>query len=134
MDSAAHVPDAFGVNTLVLLVRPESAPEMSEDELQALQARHLAYRSDLRERGLTVANGPVMRQSDESYRGVTIFACDLAEATRPQPMPLLATTSATFVECSTPTESFERYAKAAWRWTLTSRGRNSRFDVGDSGR
>ncbi len=82
MNPAAHVPDAFDVYTLVLLLRPESAPEMSDDELEALQARHLAYRSDLRARGLTVANGPVLRQRDESYRGVTIFACDPVEATR----------------------------------------------------
>lgn len=76
------VPDAFDVFTLVVLRRPSTAPEMSEAELDELQARHLAYRNELRVQGLTAANGPMGAQSDESYRGMTIFTCDAAEATR----------------------------------------------------
>jgi hypothetical protein len=38
-----NIPEAFDVYTLVLLRRPPDAPEMSEEELDALQARHLAY-------------------------------------------------------------------------------------------
>lgn len=77
-----HVPDAFDVYTLVVLRRPEDAPEMPDDALDALQAEHLAYRADLRRRGVLVANGPFLEQSDESYRGLSIFRCDLAEAAR----------------------------------------------------
>lgn len=77
-----NVPDAFDVYTLVVLRRPEDAPEMPEDALDALQAEHLAYRADLRRRGVLVANGPFLEQSDESYRGLSIFRCDLAEAAR----------------------------------------------------
>ena len=55
---------------------------MSEEDLDALQARHLAYRAELRQRGLVVANGPFGEQSDPSYRGLSIFACDPAEAAR----------------------------------------------------
>jgi uncharacterized protein YciI len=77
-----NVPDAFDVYTLVLLRRPVDAPEMSDEELDALQARHLAYRAELRRRGVLVANGPLREQSDESMRGISIFACDLAEAAR----------------------------------------------------
>lgn len=77
-----NVPDAFDVYTMVLLRRPANAPEMSEEDLDELQARHLAYRADLRRRGVLVANGPLGDQSDESMRGLSIYACDLAEAAR----------------------------------------------------
>ncbi|NJD29379.1 MAG: hypothetical protein FIA92_13915 [Chloroflexi bacterium] len=77
-----NVPDEFEVYTLVLLRRPADAPQMSDEELDALQARHLAYRADLRRQGVLVANGPLGEQSDISMRGLSIFACDLAEAAR----------------------------------------------------
>jgi len=77
-----NIPDAFDVYTLVLLRRPADAPAMSDEELDALQARHLAYRAELRRQGVLVANGPLSEQSDVSLRGLSIFACDLAEAAR----------------------------------------------------
>jgi uncharacterized protein YciI len=76
------VPDAFDVYTVVILRRPADAPELSEEELDALQARHVAYRADLARRGMIVANGPFDEQSDQSYRGMSIFACEPAEAAR----------------------------------------------------
>ena len=77
-----NTPDAFDVYTVVVLRRPPGAPEMSDEALEALQTRHLAYRADLRQQGLVVANGPFDEQSDESYRGMSIFACDPAQAAR----------------------------------------------------
>ena len=77
-----NVPDEFDVYTVVVLRRPANAPEMSDDELDALQARHLAYRAELRRRGVVVVNGPFDEQSDPSYRGMSIFACDPIEAAR----------------------------------------------------
>lgn len=77
-----NIPDAFDVYTLVLLRRPAGAPDMSDEELDALQARHLAYRAELRRQGVLVANGPLGEQTDESMRGLSIYACDLAEAAR----------------------------------------------------
>ena len=77
-----NVPDAFDVYTLVLLRRPADAPAMTDAELDALQARHLAYRAELRRQGTLVANGPLGEQSDIAMRGLSIFACDLAEAAR----------------------------------------------------
>ena len=77
-----HIPDAFDVYTVVVLRRPHDAPEMSDEDLDVLQARHLAYRSGLAEQGLLVVNGPFAEQSDGSYRGMSIFACDVAEAAR----------------------------------------------------
>jgi hypothetical protein len=76
------IPDAFDVYTVVVLRRPAGAPEMSDAELDELQARHLAYRAGLGQRGLLVVNGPFDEQSDPSYRGMSIFACDPAEAAR----------------------------------------------------
>ena len=77
-----NIPDAFNVYTLVLLRRPADAPAMSDEELDALQARHLAYRAELKRQGKVVVNGPFDEQSDVSMRGLSIFACDLAEAAR----------------------------------------------------
>jgi len=77
-----NIPDAFDVYTVVVLRRPDNAPDMADEELDALQARHLAYRADLGRRGLLVVNGPFGEQSDASYRGMSIFACDEAEAAR----------------------------------------------------
>jgi uncharacterized protein len=77
-----NIPDAFDVFTLVLLRRPPDVPEMSDAELDALQARHLAYRAELRRRGVLVANGPLAEQSDPKLRGLSIFACGLDEAAR----------------------------------------------------
>ena len=55
---------------------------MSDEELDELQSRHLAYRAELRQRGVLVVNGPLGEQSDESLRGLSIFACSLEEAAR----------------------------------------------------
>ncbi len=76
------IPDSFDVYTVVVLRRPADAPDMSDEELDALQARHLAYRAELGRRGVLVVNGPFDQQSDPSYRGMSIFACDAAEAAR----------------------------------------------------
>jgi uncharacterized protein len=76
------IPEAFDVCTVVVLRRPDDAPEMSDAELGELQARHLAYRAELRRQGAIVVNGPFGEQSDPSYRGMSIFACTPAEAAR----------------------------------------------------
>jgi uncharacterized protein YciI len=77
-----NVPEAFDVYTMVILRRPADAPQMSDEELDALQARHLAYRAELRRRGVLVVNGPFGEQSDVTLRGMSVFACDLDEARR----------------------------------------------------
>ena len=77
-----NIPDAFDVYTIVLLRRPPDAPEMSEADLDALQARHLAYRADLHRQGILIVNGPLSEQSNPALRGLSIFACSLEEAAR----------------------------------------------------
>lgn len=82
MSRDPNVPDAFDVYTMVLLRRPADAPEMSDAALDELQARHLAYRAELKRQGVLVANGPLGEQTDTSMRGLSIYACSLAEAAR----------------------------------------------------
>jgi uncharacterized protein YciI len=77
-----NIPDAFDVYTLVLLRRPPDAPQMSDTELDSLQAQHLAYRAQLRREGRLIVNGPLDEQSDLAMRGLSIFACDIEEARR----------------------------------------------------
>jgi len=77
-----NIPDEFDVYTVVVLRRPPHAPEMSEEELDRLQSAHLAHRAELGRSGKVVANGPFDEQSDPSFRGMSIFACDAAEAAR----------------------------------------------------
>ena len=77
-----NIPDAFDVYTVVVLRRPAEPAELPDDELDALQSRHLADRAELARQGVLVANGPFDAQSDPSYRGLSVFACDLAEAAR----------------------------------------------------
>jgi uncharacterized protein YciI len=82
MSPDPEVPVAFDVVTVVVLRRSVDGPDLPDDELDALQARHLAYRRELVSRGVIAANGPFDEQSDPSYRGMSIFACDPAEAAR----------------------------------------------------
>lgn len=77
-----NIPDEFDVYTVVVLRRPADTPAMSDEELDALQARHLAYRAGLVRQGVLVANGPFDEQTDSTYRGMSIYACDPAEAAR----------------------------------------------------
>lgn len=82
MPGDPNIPDAFDVYTLVLLRRPADAPQLSDEELDALQTRHLAYRAELRRQGVLVVNGPLGDQTDPRMRGLSIFACSLEEAAR----------------------------------------------------
>jgi uncharacterized protein len=70
----------FDQHTLVLLVRPPDAPELSEEEADALQDAHLAFRADLRDRGYLVAGGPLLDQDDERLRGISVMSVDPATA------------------------------------------------------
>ena len=74
------IPDRFEQHTIVFLVRPPNAPELSEAELDALQVEHLTYLRDLQRRGVLVANGPLAEQTDERLRGISIYALPVSEA------------------------------------------------------
>jgi uncharacterized protein YciI len=82
MPQDPNIPAAFDVYTLVILRSSANSAPMSDEELELLQTRHLAYRADLGRQGVLVVNGPFLGQSDPTYRGMSIFACDAAEAAR----------------------------------------------------
>ena len=82
MTADPSIPDEFDVFTVVVLRRPDDAPQMTEEALDELQARHLAYRAELWRQGTIAANGPFGEQSDPTYRGMSVFGCDPAEAAR----------------------------------------------------
>lgn len=72
----------FDRHTLVLLVRPPDAPELTDAEAAELQDRHLAFRADLRDRGHLVGGGPLVDQDDERLRGISIMSVDPETARR----------------------------------------------------
>ena len=76
----ALVPEDREEHTIVFLVRPPDAPSFTEEELDRLQVEHLTHLRDLRRRGLIAANGPLSSQTDERYRGVSIYTVPLDEA------------------------------------------------------
>jgi hypothetical protein len=82
MPRDANIPDAFDVYVMCLLRRPPNAPLLGNEELDRLQADHLAYRADLKRRGAIVANGPFDRQTDISLRGMSIFTTTIDETAR----------------------------------------------------
>lgn len=68
--------------TVVFLTRPSDAPELSDQELDALQERHLAFLARMQAEGHTLASGPVTGQPDESLRGISIYRTSVEEARR----------------------------------------------------
>jgi uncharacterized protein YciI len=70
----------FDQHTLVLLVRPPDAPELSPEEADALQDAHLAFRADLRDQGYLLGGGPLLDQDDERLRGISLMSVDPATA------------------------------------------------------
>ena len=72
----------FDRHTLVLLVRPPDAPELTDEDAAELQDRHLAFRAELRDRGYLIGGGPLVDQDDERLRGISIMRCDPETARR----------------------------------------------------
>jgi len=68
--------------TLVFLRRPPDAPTMSDEELDELQQRHLAFNAGLRESGQIVTNGPLIGLLDVSLRGISIYRTSVEETRR----------------------------------------------------
>lgn len=79
-DGDALVPEKFDEHTVVFLVRPDDAPTVGEDELDRLQVKHLTYLRELMRRGVLIANGPLLEQSDERLRGISVYGVPLGEA------------------------------------------------------
>jgi uncharacterized protein len=72
----------FDTYTLVLRRRGPRALEFSEEELDRLQAQHLAHLEAMRERGVLLAGGPLRDQPDETLRGLSLYTTDPEETRR----------------------------------------------------
>lgn len=70
----------FDSFTVVLLRRPDDAPDLPEAELERIQAEHINYMQAQRDAGVLLANGPFVDQDDIALRGTCVYALGLAEA------------------------------------------------------
>ena len=68
--------------SFVLLRRGPRANELSEDELDRLQAAHLAHLDAMSEQGVMAVAGPFGEQPDETWRGFCLYTVELDEARR----------------------------------------------------
>jgi uncharacterized protein YciI len=73
-------PPQLEPHTVVLLRWPERLPDLTEDELESLQAEHVAYQRSLREQGVIALAGPFDGQPDERWRGLSIYRVPPDEA------------------------------------------------------
>lgn len=76
------VPAELDVRTVVYLRRGTHPPDLPEEESEALHHAHLAYLAELGRQGLIAANGPLLGQSDESLRGMSVYTVQPDEARR----------------------------------------------------
>jgi uncharacterized protein len=76
----ALIPERFDEHTVLWLVRAPDAPELSEEALDALQVEHLTYLRELKRRGVLIANGPLIEQTDVRMRGMSVYRAPLDEA------------------------------------------------------
>jgi uncharacterized protein len=67
---------------LVLLRRPEDAPDYDDAELERIQREHLAHHARLRVSGEVVTNGPVIEPPDPALRGLTSYRTGSLEESR----------------------------------------------------
>jgi uncharacterized protein len=70
----------FDRYTVILLTLRPDAPDMTDEERDELQDRHLAHGADLQDRGLILARGPLTDQDDERLRGFSVWSVDQATA------------------------------------------------------
>jgi uncharacterized protein YciI len=68
--------------TAVFLRRPPDAPNLPQEELNAIQQEHLAFHAKMRAEGHVLFNGPLSGQPDESLRGIAIYRTSVDEARR----------------------------------------------------
>jgi uncharacterized protein YciI len=72
----------FESYSFVLLRRGPRALEFSDEELEVLQAQHLAHLAAMSERGVLALAGPFSEQADETMRGFCLYRTDLEETRR----------------------------------------------------
>jgi uncharacterized protein YciI len=73
------MPPGMASFTFVLLRRPENPPDLPEEELDRLQAGHLAHLDRNRADGSIAAAGPFSDQSDPRLRGIELWTLPVDE-------------------------------------------------------
>jgi uncharacterized protein YciI len=68
--------------SFVLLHRGPRAAEYSDEELEGIQAGHLAFLDEMRGQGHMLVAGPFRDQADETLRGLCIYRTTLEETRR----------------------------------------------------
>ena len=68
--------------TFVLLRRGSRADDYGDEELEELQAGHLAFLDEMRERGHLLLAGPFRDQEDETKRGLAVYCTSLEDTLR----------------------------------------------------
>jgi uncharacterized protein len=68
--------------TFLLLRRGPRADDYSDEQLDELQAAHLAFLAEMGQRGHLVLAGPFRDQDDETKRGLAIYRTSLEETRR----------------------------------------------------
>lgn len=65
--------------SIVRLCSPDvAAPDSPDDD--RIQADHVAYLADLRQKGIVALNGPVRFKDSPQFRGMTIYTVDVDAA------------------------------------------------------
>jgi uncharacterized protein YciI len=77
--TADDMPPGMASFTFVLLRRPEHAPELPDEELDRLQAGHLAHLDRYRADGSIAAAGPFSDQADPRLRGIELWTLPIDE-------------------------------------------------------
>lgn len=66
----------FDKFSVVLLIRPDDAPQLDASTADALQDAHLAHLARLHAQGDLIAAGPVLGAPNRKLRGISIMAAD----------------------------------------------------------
>lgn len=64
----------------VVRLKTAAAPPPEDNDDEAIQAAHLAYLGDLRDRGIVLLNGPMRGSDDPLFRGMTVYSVPEPEA------------------------------------------------------
>jgi uncharacterized protein YciI len=82
MDTTAESPMELDRFELVLLKRPDSAPPMTDDEIDRLQDLHIAHLVEQTNAGAIRVAGPFDEQDDATLRGMALYQTGSLERTR----------------------------------------------------
>ena len=70
----------FETTTLLVYTSNPESPDFTDEQLEEIQAGHMAHLQSFGERGLALTAGPFSEQSDTRFRGLVFFSVDPTEA------------------------------------------------------